>query len=171
MTPHPEGQPAQQQGWFGRNWKWLVPAGCLVPMLCCGVFGAATYFAATKMIQSSGAYVAAIAQASESDEVRAAFGGQVAPSGFLQGEVKESNGEGTADFQVPLEGPKGKGTLFVTGTGSNGQWRFSRLEVQTPGGQRLDLQARGARGAPPADELPPEDALPVEPEPADPPEE
>jgi hypothetical protein len=26
----------QAQGWFAKNWKWLIPVGCVVPLLCCG---------------------------------------------------------------------------------------------------------------------------------------
>lgn len=37
MTPQGNvgAPPAQQPGWFARNWKWLVAVGCLVPSLCC----------------------------------------------------------------------------------------------------------------------------------------
>lgn len=167
MTPHPDGAPVQQKGWFARNWKWLVPVGCLTPILCCGGFGAVTYVGVTKLIQSSGAYVNALAKATNDAEVREAFGGAVTPGGFLQGEVNEKNGEGTADFQVPLNGPKGEGKLYVRGSGRGEKWTFSRLEVEAPGGKTINLLGRGG-GGDDVDQLPPpmDDA----PEPEDPPE-
>jgi hypothetical protein len=45
MTPHGRqpGAPAPQQGWFSRNWKWLVGCGCLLALLCCGAFSVLAY--------------------------------------------------------------------------------------------------------------------------------
>jgi hypothetical protein len=166
MTPHPDGAPVQQKGWFARNWMWLVPVGCLVPILCCGGFGAVTWFGVTKLIQNSDAYLQAVARVTSDAEVTEAFGGTVAPGSFLQGEVKDNNGESTADFQVPLTGPKGEGRLFVRGSSRGGQWTYTRLEVQTPAGKTIDLLSKG--GGADLDRLPPpgNDG----PEPDDPPE-
>lgn len=45
MTPQGQFAPQpQQQGWFSKNWKWLVGGGCLTALLCCGVFSAAAMF-------------------------------------------------------------------------------------------------------------------------------
>lgn len=35
MTPQGQGVPPQQQGFFQKNWKWLVALGVGLPMLCC----------------------------------------------------------------------------------------------------------------------------------------
>ncbi|MEW6431176.1 MAG: hypothetical protein AB1730_06670 [Myxococcota bacterium] len=45
MTPQGQqpGAPAPQQGWFSRNWKWLVGVGCLGVAGCCGLFTLAGY--------------------------------------------------------------------------------------------------------------------------------
>lgn len=45
MTPQQQqpGAPAPQQGWFSRNWKWLVGGGCLAALLCCGAFSVVGY--------------------------------------------------------------------------------------------------------------------------------
>lgn len=44
--------PGRQRSWFGRNWFWLIPLGCLTPILCCGG-GIVLLFG---MLKSSGAY-------------------------------------------------------------------------------------------------------------------
>lgn len=43
MTPQGQAQAPQQQSWFQSNWKWLAAVGCLVPLLCCGVFSVFAY--------------------------------------------------------------------------------------------------------------------------------
>lgn len=169
MTPNPAA-PAAPQGWFSRNWKWLVPVGCLVPMLCCGTFGAVTYFGASKMIQSSGVFTTALMKASANKDVQATLGTPLTPGLGMNGGFEEKNGRGTADFSMPLEGPKGKGTLVVKATGAGGEWTYETLEIEA-GGKRINL-LEGEAPAPsrdrPADDAPPPDAQPEEPAPEEP---
>ncbi|MFZ5444430.1 MAG: cytochrome c oxidase assembly factor Coa1 family protein [Myxococcota bacterium] len=146
MTPNPSA-PAPQPGWFSRNWKWLVPVACIVPTLCCVTFGAVAYFGASKMIQASPVFAMAMAKASSNPEVQATLGTPLAPGLGLNGGYNEKNGSGTADFSLPLEGPKGKGTLVVKATGRGGSWNFQVLEVEA-GGKRINL----LDDAPPTDE-------------------
>lgn len=158
MTPNAEA-PAQPPGWFSRNWKWAVPVGCLTPMLCCGVFGAVTFLGVSKAIQSSGVYAEAVAKAATSPEVKEALGAPVTPGLMMQGSINERNGRGEADFQIPLSGPKGQGTLFVKATKPpGGRWAFQQLEVEA-GNTRIDLQG-GAAPGPALDALP--DDMPVD---------
>lgn len=173
MNPNPEGPP-QPKSWFSRNWKWLVPVGCVLPMLCCISFAAVTYFGASKMIEGSPAFVTALGKAANNDEVKATLGTPLKPGLGLNGEVKDSNGEGLANFTIPLEGPKGSGTLRVKGTSHDGQWTFDLMQVET-GGKVIDLmvderpvlqpkKGHEPSDEPPADQLPPDD----DGEPADP---
>jgi hypothetical protein len=155
MTPNAEA-PAQPPGWFSRNWKWAVPVGCLTPMLCCGVFGAVTVFGVSKAIQSSGVYAEAVAKAATSPEVKEALGAPLTPGFMMQGSINETNGRGEADFQIPLNGSKGQGTLYVKARKpSGGRWTFQQLEVDA-NGKRIDLLGGGM-------------PLPDEPAPDDPP--
>lgn len=160
MNPQPgvPVQPAQQQpGWFSRNWKWLVGLGCLLPIMCCGIFSVVTYFTVTKVIQNSGVYVEAVPRAIADPEVQAALGAPVAPGMMLQGSVKDENGQGSADLSIPLEGSKGKGTLRVNATKkSGGDWEYQVLEVEA-GGKTINLLKGGAlKGG--DTQLPPDDA-------------
>lgn len=172
MTPQGQaGAPAQQPGWFSRNWKWLLAVGCLVPMLCCGVFGVGTYFTVTKVIQGTPVFAEALEKANTNPDVTAALGQPVTPGMMLSGSVNQSGNTGTADFSIPIEGPKGKGTLKVEASMKGGDWTFQRLEAEV-GGKTIDLLAgapspmKGA-GQPLPDE-PPMDAPPAD-EPMDPP--
>ena len=137
MTPNAEA-PMQQPNWFSRNWKWLVPVGCLVPLMCCGVFGIGTYVAVSKVIQNSGAYVGAIAEVNVNPEVEAALGTPVTPGLGLSGSVKENDSSGSADFTVPITGSKGEGSMHVVAQRSNGQWSYNVIDV-TVGGKTIDV--------------------------------
>jgi Cytochrome oxidase complex assembly protein 1 len=139
MTPNAQA-PMQQPSWFSRNWKWLLPVGCLVPMVCCGVFGIGTYFAATQMIKSSGAYVGALASVNDDAEVAAALGTPVTPGLAMSGSVKTENNRGSADFTVPVEGSKAKGSLHVVGASTGaGPWVYSTISITTADGKTIDV--------------------------------
>ena len=154
MTPNLDPQaPMQQQGnWFSRNWKWLVPVGCMVPLLCCGGIGGVAYFAASTMIKGSPAFAEAFAKASENAEVKEALGSPLTPGFGMSGSMKETNGSGNADFSVPIQGPKGAGSLHVVARSNAGVWKFQRIDVEAAG-KTIDVLAAGkANELPPADE-------------------
>lgn len=154
MTPNANAEPPMQQpGWFSRNWKWLVPVGCLVPMMCCGIFGAGTYFAASKMIESSGAFAEAFSKASQNEEVTAALGAPIAPGFGMSGEIKQNNNTGTADFTVPLKGSKASGRMHVVARQSGGVWKFQTIEVEA-NGKTINVLAGSGSKEPPPDDVP-----------------
>lgn len=152
MTPNLDPQAPMQQGnWFSRNWKWLLPVGCMVPLVCCGGIGGVAYFAASTMIKGSGAFTQAFAKASDNAEVKEALGAPLTPGFGMSGSMKETNGNGNADFSVPIQGPKGSGSLHVVGRSRSGVWKFERIDVEA-GGKTIDVLSAGG-----ADELPPPD--------------
>ncbi|MEW5743343.1 MAG: cytochrome c oxidase assembly factor Coa1 family protein [Myxococcota bacterium] len=168
MTPQGQvGAPAQQPGWFARNWKWLVGGGCLGSLMCCGLFGAITYFTAKKVIEGSPVFAEAIQKANSSPEVTAALGSPITPGGMLQGEVKDSGGTGTASLKVPIEGPKGKGTLYVEATKSGADWKFTSLTADV-GGKSVNLLDQPSMKNLPGGGQPPPGGQPGQPPGADP---
>ena len=136
MTPNPDA-PVQQQSWFGRNWKWLVPVGCLVPVLCCGTFGATVFFGVTKAIQSSTAFHEGLTRASANGEVQALLGTPLEPGMTVTGSLNN----GVSNFDAAIKGPKGEGTLHVEGREGGGAVTFTALEVRAQG-KVIDLLAR-----------------------------
>jgi hypothetical protein len=136
--PVPASRPPR--GWWGRNWFWVVPVGCLAPLLCCcggtlliGV-GAMAGFKATEP------YKEAVARAQQSPEVQAALGTPIQVGFLVQGNIKVENDHGEADLTIPLSGPKGSGTLHVVGTKAAGKWTYTTMVVDVPGsGTHIDL--------------------------------
>lgn len=59
---------------------------------------------------------------------------------WFAGSIKLNGSAGSAEFSVPLKGPAGHGTLYVTATKSADRWRYTVLEVAVEGREeRVDL--------------------------------
>lgn len=156
------------QSWWGRNWKWLVPTGCLGMLLSCGCLGALIFGFTWQTLRGTGVFVEAVTQAKQSPEVRQALGEPIEPGMMLQGSIHTSNDQGSASFTVPLKGPKAEGTLEVDAykRGEGDDWTFTTLRVEVPGRPPIDLL--GGAPTPPPDTVPFPDSLPeVEPLPDD----
>ena len=127
------------RNWWSRNWKWFVPVGCLSLILLFGAFIAVVLGAASGMMKSSDAYKEGLARAQASAAVTEALGTPIAPGWFTSGSVSVTGGSGEAHLEIPVSGPKSKGTIYVEATKSAGEWSYSKLEVVTASGERIDL--------------------------------
>jgi hypothetical protein len=128
------------RSWWGRNWKWFIPVGCL-SMLLLFVGGIAVIMTLTfGMMKSSDAYGLAMARAQASPEVRAALGEPIQAGYMVSGRVNVSGPAGDANMSIPLSGPRGSGTLYLVAEKSAGQWRFEELVLEVEAsGARIDL--------------------------------
>jgi hypothetical protein len=119
-----------RRSWFGRNWIWVLPVGCLGPIvLCCGG-PALIIHIVMGTLKSSDVYKEAIAKAQNSPAVIKALGQPVQPSYWVGGNFQVSNDSGNADLTTLLTGPNGTGSLHVVGTKNAGKWTYSTMEVQ-----------------------------------------
>jgi len=132
-------QPQQQQGCWGRNWKWLVPTGCLGLIVLVVAAVAAIFFFAMSAVKSSEVYQRALEKARNDQAVNAMLGQPVSDGLLVQGSIETTmRGEGHAKFQVPLSGPKNSGTLYVVALKvrdlyGDDDWHFETLEVEVTG--------------------------------------
>ena len=148
MDPYLNTSP-QRTNWWGRNWKWFVPTGCLgilllaatfVFVIICIVFGA---------MKSSDAYKIALAKAQADPRVVNALGFPITDGFFVSGKTNVSGSSGQADMTVPISGPRGKGTIYFVASKFAGEWTFSKLIVEVgKTGERIDLTEQH-REAPP----------------------
>ncbi len=139
----PEMSPHSQGNWWGRNWKWVVPVGCLLPL----VLGAGIVFLVASLIlgaiKSSDPYTQALARARADDRVKALLGEPIQPGFWASGNFQVNGSSGSADFSIPLSGPKSSATLYVTAVKAAGRWQFTNLEVAPKGVEtRIDLRTR-----------------------------
>ena len=132
-------EPAERN-WFARNWKWLVPVGCLSMLL---LFLASLALMATfvfGLLRESDVYGEALERARGHPGVRAQLGEPLEPGMFVSGSIHVEGPGGDADLAIPLAGPAGEGTLYVVADREAGQWQFRRLEFEGAG-RRIDLLA------------------------------
>src|ERR1700682_6229442 len=135
--------PTSQGNWWSRNWKWVVPVGCLVPI----VLGSGLVLLVVSLVfgalKSSDAYTQALSKAKANDEVRALLGEPIQAGFWVSGNFQVNGPSGHADFSIPLSGPKGSATLYATAIKSAGRWEFTVLEVAPKGSDaRIDLRSR-----------------------------
>ena len=130
----------ERKNWWGRNWKWFVPAGCLTLIVLFAAFIGSIFLVATTAMKSSDVYKAAVAKAQANPEVVEALGTPITTGFFTSGSVNVSGSTGDAALSIPLSGPKGKATIQLEAKKSGGEWTFSKLvvEVENPS-KRIDL--------------------------------
>jgi len=130
---------ATEKNWFGRNWKWALPTGCLGVFVLIGGFVAAIFFFVFSLMKSSDAYQHSLETARHDPEVVAALGEPIKEGWFVTGNTEENGGAGQAQLSIPLSGPKGGGTLYVEARKSAGEWHYVAMTVQLDAGKRIDL--------------------------------
>ncbi|MDX1390538.1 MAG: cytochrome c oxidase assembly factor Coa1 family protein [Acidobacteriota bacterium] len=131
---------SESKSWWDRNWYWVLGAGCLVPILACGgCFGLSALFIRSKVANFS-PYKDAVAMATADPRVVAELGEPIETGWSTQSQVQIHNDSGRASLSIPLEGPKGSGTLRVKASRADGVWNFDRLTVRIDGiDEAIDL--------------------------------
>jgi Cytochrome oxidase complex assembly protein 1 len=134
-----------RKSWWGRNWKWLVPTGCLGLALLVAGFVALLVMVIFGAMKSSDVYKDALAKARANPAVIDALGSPIKEGMFLSGNTNVNGASGEANLAIPISGPKGKGTIYVAASKSAGQWTYATLvaEIEKTH-ERIDLI--GTRG-------------------------
>jgi TonB family protein len=133
-------QPVQQQkGCLGRNWKWMLPVGCLGLILAGVLVIGGIFFAAMSAIKSSEVYKGALQRARSNPEAVALLGEPINDGWFVKGNINFAGSSGTANFEVPISGPKKSGTLFVRASYEGAAWMYERLDLAAEGGETISL--------------------------------
>jgi TonB family protein len=167
-------QPPVQRpkGCLGRNWKWMVPVGCLGLILGAVVLIAGILFFAMSAMKSSEVYVGALGVAQAHPAAKERLGEPIKDGWFVKGNISFDAGGGSANFEVPVSGPKTSGTLFVRAVSPEGTWMYERLDLAVEGGETVSLLDRSVAEPPagtPVDvEEDADDAAPEETEGAEP---
>ena len=142
METPPLPPPMPPTNWFGRNWKWVVPVGCLLPVLFLGACAFAIFFFAIGVMKQTDVYKTAVARAQTNPAVIEAIGSPISQIGIVSGNSNVNGATGEANLSIPMRGPKGKATLYVEARKSADIWYFQTMQLKVQKtGERIDLNS------------------------------
>jgi hypothetical protein len=121
------------KNWFERNWKWVVPSGCLTIIVLLLGFAAGIFAIVELSFRSSDVYTQALTQAQANPQVSDKIGRPLNAGWFATGEINIHNDSGDADITIPISGPKGKGWIYAVAKKKAGVWRYETLKVEVDG--------------------------------------
>jgi len=124
----------KEKKWFGRNWKWSLPAfGCLSIIVGTIVTFFLLYGAietkVTDMFKDSVPYTIAMENLQKNDIVIEKLGEPIEPNGMIQGNINYEDDLGTADLKIPVKGPKGEADLLVIAEKNDENWTYKTMKV------------------------------------------
>jgi hypothetical protein len=134
-------QPATTRpNWWKRNLKWFVPLGCFSVALLFLVFVGSILVIVFSALKSTDVYKEALARAKTDPAVIEALGSPIKDGFLMSGNTNVNGPSGESNLAIPISGPKGKGTIYVSANKSLGQWNYSGLVVEVDQThQRIDL--------------------------------
>jgi len=137
----PVTQPATPTtNWWKRNWKWFVPLGCLSVALLFLAFVGSILVIVFSAMKSTDVYKEALARAKADPAVIEALGSPIKDGFLLSGNTNVNGASGESNLAIPISGPRGKGTIYVSANKSLGQWNYSGLVVEVgKTHERIDL--------------------------------
>ena len=139
--------PQQQKGCLGRNWKWMLPVGCLGLILAGIALIGGIVFVAMSALKSSEVYQGALKVVQTHPAAVERLGQPVKDGWLVKGNVKLDDSGGNANFEVPVSGPKNSGTLYVRAISPDGTWMYKRLDLVV-GGETISLLDRNVAQPP-----------------------
>ena len=145
--------PQQQKGCLGRNWKWMLPVGCLGLILGAVALIGGIVFVAMSAVKSSDVYQGALRAAQAHPAAIERLGEPIKDGWFVTGNVKYEGGGGNANFEIPVSGSKNSGTLHVRAISPDGTWMYERLDLSVEGGETVSLLDRNVVQPPPGTPL------------------
>jgi hypothetical protein len=137
-----------RKSWLGRNWKWLL----LVAFLGMILLGVGVFALIMGAIRGSDVAKESVARAQANAAVVQQLGALIDEGWMVGGSINvAAGGTGDADLAVPISGPKGKGTVYVTARKIAGTWNYSQMVAAIEGsGEKIDLLAASSQEQPAA---------------------
>ena len=129
----------RKPNWWGRNWKWFVPAGCLTAILLAIGFVVIILTIVFGAMKRSGPYQDGLATAKNHPEVQEALGTPIDAGLFMGGSIHVNGASGNADITFPISGPRGKARVYIVGRKRAGNWQYSHRSVELENGTKISL--------------------------------
>lgn len=119
----------------------FIGCGCLalVALVVAAVF--VIIAVAMGAVKKSEVYTETVALVQTHPEAVALLGEPIKPGWFISGSISTANGEGTADFTIPVSGPQGSASLRVVAERPLRQsWQYSVRQLVMDDGTVVDLE-------------------------------
>ena len=120
-----------------------MPLGCFTVALLFAIFVGSIIVIVFSAMKSTDVYKNALARAKADPAVIEALGSPIKDEFLVSGNTNVNGASGESNLAIPISGPKGKGTIYVSATKLLGRWNYSGLIVEV--GQtheRIDLLQR-----------------------------
>jgi hypothetical protein len=121
---------------------WVTGLFVLIPCLCCGgpIAGVALFTGVFGLLKSSEPYQHAVAAAKADPRVIEALGEPLEEGMVPSGSINFNGDSGEADLTIPISGPNGSASIFVSARQMGGPWEYNTLEVFiVETGERINL--------------------------------
>jgi Cytochrome oxidase complex assembly protein 1 len=129
------------RSWWGRNWKWVLPCGCLAPFVLIGGCVAAGALLIFGSLKNSDAYHKSLEAVRANKEVEDALGAPLEPSFIVTGNIYVGTSGGHAQISYDVTGPKGSATVYAVAEKKDGEWIFRSIKVYPKeSGKRIDVR-------------------------------
>src|SRR6266436_9379221 len=122
--------------------------GCFTVTLMFLVFIGSILVIVFSAMKSTDVYKDALARAKADPAVIEALGSPIRDGFLMSGNTNVNGAAGESNLAIPISGPKGKGTIYVSAKKSLGRWNYSGLVLEIANThQRIDLlgSSAGAR--------------------------
>ncbi len=140
QVPQPYHPP--KRSWWARNWIWVIPLGCLTPILACAGIITLIFTLVFGLLKSSSAYTDSLAMLNSDQRIVSALGTPIDPDFFVTGNVNLNGSSGHADLSYSVSGPHDSADVHVIASKSAGQWSFTTFVVEINStGQNIDMLA------------------------------
>ena len=122
-----------------------MPLGCLTVALLFLLFAGSIIVIVFSAMKSTGVYKEALSRAKADPSIIEALGSPIKDGFLVSGNTNVNGASGETNLAIPISGPKGKGTIYVSANKSLGQWIYSGLVVEVgETHQRIDLLKKSA---------------------------
>ena len=122
-----------------------MPLGCFTVVLLFLAFIGLILVIAFSAMKSTDVYREALARAKADPAVIEALGSPIKDGFLVSGNTNLNGASGESNLAIPISGPNGKGTIYVSANKSLGQWNYSGLVVEVgQTQQRIDLLQKPA---------------------------
>ena len=122
-----------------------MPLGCFTMTLLSLAFVGSILLIVFSAMKSTDVYKESLARAKADPAVLEALGSPIKDGFLMSGNTNVNGASGESNLAIPISGPKGKGTIYVSANKSLGKWNYSGLVVEVrQTHQRIDVLQKSA---------------------------